>query len=118
MKNSFLLSLLYMLCCGLPVVSTAQSSCLVTHYNRKEYNAGSQNWSVDIDRQGFVYAANNDGLMKYDGVRWKLYPMPSRTIARSVSVSADGRIYTGSNEEFGYWEKDPETGLNGLNPKS
>ncbi len=100
-----------MLCCGLPVVSSAQSSSLVTHYNRKEYNAGSQNWSVDIDNQGFVYAANNDGLMKYDGVRWKLYPMPLHTIARSVSVSDDGRIYTGSNEEFGYWTKDPETGL-------
>ncbi len=111
MKNAFLFLLFYIFLSGLPVVSMAQSSCLVTHYNRSQYNAGSQNWSIDIDNQGFVYAANNDGLMKYDGVRWKVYPMPSHTIARSVSVSPDGRIYTGSNEEFGFWTKDQATGL-------
>ena len=44
--------------------------------------------------------------MKYDGVRWKVYPMPSHTIVRSVSVSPDERVYTGSNEEFGYWTMD------------
>jgi DNA-binding CsgD family transcriptional regulator len=87
-------------------ISVAQSSCLVTHYTRNQYAAGSQNWSIDLDKQGFVYAANNDGLIKYDGVRWKVYPMPARTIVRSVSISPDERIYTGSNEEFGYWDKD------------
>ena len=91
--------------------SLAQSSCLVTHYTRNAYGAGSQNWSVDMDKQGFVYAANNNGLMVYDGVQWKLYPLPSRTIMRSVSAGPDGVIYSGSHEEFGFWKRDEKLGL-------
>ena len=92
-------------------VTLAQSSCLVTHYTRNAYSAGSQNWSVDMDKQGFVYVANNNGLMVYNGVQWKLYPLPSRTIMRSVSVGTDERIYSGSHEEFGYWKKDEKLGM-------
>jgi len=92
-------------------VTAAQSPCMVTHFTRYQYAAGSQNWSLDIDRQGFVYAANNNGLLKYDGVRWQIYPLPSHTIVRSVTVGSDDRIYTGSNEEFGYWSKNPVAGL-------
>lgn len=92
-------------------ISVAQSPCMVTHFTRNQYAAGSQNWSLDIDRQGFVYAANNNGLLKYDGVRWQVYPLPSHTILRSVTVGTDGRIYTGSNEEFGYWSNNKASGL-------
>ena len=111
MKNIFIHSLLCLSLLASAAVSVAQSSCLVTHYNRNQYAAGSQNWSLDIDKQGFVYSGNNNGLLKYDGVRWKLYPLPSRTIVRSVSISLDEKIYTGSNEEFGYWDKDEALGL-------
>ncbi|MEI6059481.1 MAG: triple tyrosine motif-containing protein [Bacteroidota bacterium] len=93
-------------------VCSAQASYLVTHYNRNQYAAGSQNWSVDMDRQGFVYVANNDGLLVYDGVKWKLNRIPARTIIRSVSAASDGRIYTGSYEEFGYWELNKQRVLN------
>ena len=111
MKNSFVSLLIILFAVFSTVVSVAQPSCLVTHYSRSHYLAGSQNWSIDMDKQGFVYVANNDGLMKYDGVRWKVHPIPLHTIVRSVLVSADGRIYTGSNEEFGYWTKDLSKGL-------
>jgi DNA-binding CsgD family transcriptional regulator len=92
-------------------VSEAQTSYQVTHYSRNQYAAGSQNWSVDMDKQGFVYVANNKGLMVYDGVDWKIFPLPSRTILRSVACSNNDLIYTGSHEDFGYWEKDASEGL-------
>ncbi len=85
---------------------SAQGGYLVTHYTRHEYKAGSQNWSIDTDRNGFVYSANNDGLLIYDGSYWKLFPNPGQTIMRAVSVAPDGKIYTGSYEEFGYWQTD------------
>ena len=49
--------------------------------------------------------------MKYDGVRWRIFPMPARKIARSVSIGNDEKIYTGAIEEFGYWTKDAAKGL-------
>jgi DNA-binding CsgD family transcriptional regulator len=106
MKNAVTCLMFLLNVFAINTFTSAQTSCLVTHYNRSQYSAGSQNWSVSMDKQGFVYAANNEGLLKYDGVKWKVYPLPSRAIVRSVSVNEDGRIYTGSNEEFGYWTQD------------
>ena len=83
-----------------------QNSFLVTHYSKQDYKAGNQNWSLDADKAGFIYAANNDGLLMFDGAKWELYSNPDQTIVRSVYASPDGRIYSGSFEECGYWEKD------------
>jgi len=83
----------------------AQSSYLVTHFSRSQYQGGSQNWSIDMDKKGYVFVANNEGLLVYDGVKWKLHRIPAQTILRSVSAAIDGRIYIGSYEEFGYWKE-------------
>jgi len=111
MKNIFIVSVICLSLLASNAVIIAQSSCLVTHYSRSQYAAGSQNWSIDIDKQGFIYTANNNGLLKYDGIRWEMFPLPSRKIVRSVSISPDEKIYTGSNEEFGFWSKDVALGL-------
>ncbi|MBN2805053.1 MAG: hypothetical protein JXR22_00200 [Prolixibacteraceae bacterium] len=78
----------------------------ITHFSRQTYKASEKNWSVDIDSQGYVYFGNNRGLLQYDGERWELYQLPGKTIIRSVKVGPDNKIYTGSFEEFGYWERD------------
>lgn len=77
----------------------------VTNYSVKAYNGASQNWDVSSDENGVVYVANNDGLLRYDGQRWKLYRLPNKTTIRSVFCQGK-RIYTGSYEEFGYWQED------------
>ena len=92
--------------------SFGQSSYIVTHYSKQDYGAGSQNWSIDTDDQGFIYVANNHGLLTYDGAHWKLFRMPDQTILRSVTVSKGNRIYTGSFEDFGYWEEDSAHEMN------
>lgn len=55
----------------------------------------------------FLYFANNEGLLEYNGTTWRLYPSPNETIVRSVKVIKK-RIYTGCYMEFGYWEKQPD----------
>jgi len=107
MKNRFPGSyILLTLLLALPGLCLSQSSFLVTHFNKQDYNAGNQNWSIDSDPDGFIYAANNDGLLIFDGTDWSLFRNPDQTIVRSVHASSDGRIYTGSYEECGYWQKD------------
>lgn len=107
--SGFLVTLVFI--CLWVTVCYSQTSYIVSHFTRSQYAAGSQNWSVDMDKQGFVYVANNDGLMMYNGVNWKLYPLPSRTIVRSVAAGQDNLIYTGAFEEFGYWTKDASAGM-------
>ncbi len=71
------------------------------------YNAGNQNWMISQADNKYVYIANNDGLLEYDGSRWLLYPSPNNTILRAVKVVKD-RVFTGAYMEFGFWKKNPK----------
>ena len=75
----------------------------VTNYSSRDYNAASQNWGLSTNAEGVLYAANNEGLLRFDGQRWEVFTLPNFTTIRSVFCK-DNRVYTGSYEEFGYWE--------------
>ncbi|KAA6352375.1 hypothetical protein EZS27_000325 [termite gut metagenome] len=77
-----------------------------TNYSVHNYNAGNQNWSVTQDKEGRVYFGNNQGVLEYDGMHWKLYQLPNNDIVRCVYYSNDRRLYVGSYEEFGYFVRD------------
>lgn len=65
----------------------------------------NQNWNIYRNPvTGFVYFANSGGLGEYNGITMKMYMLPFRQSIRTVYVSEEGRIFTGSFEEFGYWE--------------
>lgn len=76
----------------------------IIRYLTSDYKAGNQNWKISQDANNFVYFANNDGLLEFNGAEWNLYPSPNETIIRSVKVFHD-KIYTGCYMEFGYWER-------------
>lgn len=76
----------------------------IYNYRIFDYNAASQNWDVAVDSTGVLYASNNKGLLSYNGEEWVLNKLPNNTIIRSVRVIGN-KIYTGSYEEFGYWQK-------------
>lgn len=78
----------------------------VVNYEKLQYNAGAQNWDIRQDVQGRIYFANNEGLLCFDGIYWKLYPLPNRTIARSIEFGEDNRIYIGGQDEIGYFAPD------------
>ncbi|MDH4070484.1 MAG: hypothetical protein OEV30_08670, partial [Ignavibacteria bacterium] len=78
---------------------------LIRHVPPKEYGASGQNWAVVQDRRGFLYFGNTEGLLEYDGVTWRLYPVPNGTV-RSMTVSNSGVIFVGGIDEFGYLDTD------------
>ncbi|PKB15520.1 triple tyrosine motif-containing protein [Flavobacterium sp. 5] len=82
------------------------SQCLppIVNYAPNLYGAGNQNWMISQDKNQFVFFANNEGLLEFNGSYWQLYPSPNETIIRSVKVIGD-RIYTGSYMEFGFWKR-------------
>lgn len=75
----------------------------VVNYYKSTYSAGLQNWDIRQDNNGTIYIANNEGLLSFDGKYWKLYPLPNKTIVRSIEIGADNRIYAGGQDEFGYF---------------
>src|SRR5690606_41647879 len=77
---------------------------LVFHYNKSVFQGGSRTWDIKQDSRGILYFANNDGLITFDGGYWKLYPLPNRTIVRSLYIDDNDRVYVGGQGEFGYFE--------------
>ena len=78
----------------------------IINYTKQAYDAGTQNWDIRQGRNGVLYFGNNEGLLSFDGTFWKLYPLPNRTILRSIEISKDQKIYTGGQSEFGYFAAD------------
>lgn len=76
----------------------------IVKYSSSVYGAGNQSWMISQDDENYLYFANNDGLLEYNGTSWQLYPGPNETIIRSVKVIGN-KVYTGSYMNFGYWTR-------------
>ncbi len=73
------------------------------NYTKLDYNGGLQNWDIKQDKNGIIYIANNEGLLSFDGVYWKINPLPNKTIVRSIFINTDNKIYVGGQNELGYF---------------
>lgn len=69
------------------------------------HGAANKNWAVDEDERGFVYFGNDQGLLEFDGVQWRLHELPHASVIRSVAVESHTTLYTGGYEEFGRWDR-------------
>ena len=74
------------------------------HYAPQEYGQDTQNWAVAQDDRGLLYVANNDGILQYDGERWRLIPTRTGTIVRSLAT--DSLVYAGAKGDFGVLRPD------------
>lgn len=74
--------------------------------DRHEPSVGErpQNFAVVQDARGIVYVGNYNGVMQFDGERWRLLQLPNREIVRSLAV-AGNRVYVGGYNSFGYTEE-------------
>lgn len=89
-----------------PVRAQELGSPFIRNFTPKEYGADSQNWAVVQGPRGVIYAGNNQGILAYDGVRWRLIRTPGRSTVRSLAEDAAGRIFVGAVGELGYLAPD------------
>ena len=78
----------------------------IINYNNLSYKAGTQNWDAGQDKLGIMYFGNNEGLLTFNGTFWNLYPLPNKTVVRSLAIDPNGRIYVGGQDEVGYFFPD------------
>jgi ligand-binding sensor domain-containing protein/DNA-binding CsgD family transcriptional regulator len=76
------------------------------HFSKTDYKGGTQNHDIIQSSEGFIYVANNNGVLEYDGIHWVLHPLPNKTIARSLTASKDGKLFVGGQNELGYFTMD------------
>ena len=83
----------------------------ITNYNRHTYQSGNQNWMISQHQNGWMYFANNKGLLEFDGVSWQTYSIHNSKV-RAVNAGPDGKIYVGGINQFGYFVPNRLGGLN------
>lgn len=85
-------------------VAVSQELPPIQIFSPQDYGAEDQNWAISQDEDGFIYIANNEGLLEFNGAKWQLYDSPNKSIIRSVNVIND-KIYTGCYMNFGFWSR-------------
>ena len=75
---------------------------LLRRYGAEDYGATPDHLGITVDRDGRLYVANVEGILRYDGDKWQLIALPGKAIGRSVELGRDGRIYVGSIDTFGW----------------
>ena len=68
----------------------------VTNFSVADYSAGTQNWQLLTTSNGWLYAANNYGLLEYDGSQWRIYGMYYGNLPRSIAALDDKAIFIGA----------------------
>jgi len=113
-KNVFIRVLAFILCLPGFTPSKAQDKAYgipqTEYFSRRAYGAATQNWCITQGHNDMLYFANNDGVLEYDGVRWKLYQDMGAYVIRSVKSIGD-RIYAGTFGELGYFSSENNQNL-------
>lgn len=79
----------------------------IQNYDRFYFKGGTQTWDIISTFKNRITAANNEGLLIFDGHKWDKYSLPNKTILRSVAYdAASQKIYTGGQDELGYFQPD------------
>jgi signal transduction histidine kinase/CheY-like chemotaxis protein len=75
-------------------------------HTRDEFGGYGQVWSIVQDKRGIIFIGTSGSeIREYDGVSWRKILTPSNT-TRSMSMDDNGRIWVGSNANFGYLAPD------------
>ncbi|CAH8293797.1 YXYXY domain-containing protein [Mariniflexile fucanivorans] len=105
MKSNAHIALCYLLLLFIFNNLLAQELPPIQKFSPTDYDGENQNWMISQAPNKFIYVANNEGLLEYNGAKWTMYPSPNNTIIRAVNA-IENRIYTGCYMEFGFWERD------------
>ncbi len=87
-----------------PVVFSQQGSPLLTHYTESR-DIENQSWAICQDENQVMLFANRKGVLSFDGQDWLTIKIPTIPYAMQKNP-ADGKIYIGGDDNFGYIEQD------------
>lgn len=80
------------------------------NFTPAEYQQRGKIWSIDSAPNGIAYMATDGGVVEYDGQNWRAFK-GSEGFTRSIVVANDSMFYTGSDLDFGFWERNKQFGF-------
>jgi len=76
------------------------------HFDTLNVGNNPQNFTIKQDEKGFIYIGNGAGILIYDGVDWQNINYGEQQAFRDFELSKDGKIYTGTNGDLGFFSVD------------
>lgn len=84
--------------------ASADWNNFIINYNKNIYGKGSQTWEIASYNENWVYFANQNGMLQYDGNEWSKFTLNNLSDIRSILPSqGQKRIFVGGINEFGYF---------------
>ncbi|MFT4600194.1 MAG: serine phosphatase RsbU (regulator of sigma subunit) [Arenicella sp.] len=80
----------------------------IRKFDHNEQNGGFQNWDIIQNNEGYIYVANNEAVLEFNGNSWTKFSFENQEHPRSFAKNHKGEIFVGGNNEFGkvdYTEK-------------
>jgi len=71
-------------------------------YGSADYRIVAQFWQAAQTPDGQMHFAGGQGVLSFDGERWRFFPVPMAT--RSLLTGEDGKMWVGGTNDFGYVE--------------
>lgn len=78
---------------------------VINYTSKDDYRADRDVWDAAQDSTGTLFFGNAQGVLTYNGVSWSLFSLPKKTAASSLAVNASGRVFVGSEDEFGFFSR-------------
>ena len=73
----------------------------IDNYSTADYNAYPQNWGVTQTQDGKIFFSNQQGVIVFDGIKWKFINTKEEKPARSIVTGVDGKVIVGTVGDFG-----------------
>ncbi|HRI82304.1 MAG TPA: histidine kinase dimerization/phospho-acceptor domain-containing protein, partial [Opitutaceae bacterium] len=83
---------------------------LMVNYSPRSYEGHNQVFGGFQAEDGLFYFTAGEFVLQYDGARWTRIKLPS-PYTRGMTLGADGRIYVGAVDEFGYLARQADGSL-------
>lgn len=107
MKRLFSITLFISAIC-LQAMADGYSIPFFRNVTSVEYGAHNRNYDVACDDYGTVFVANFEGLIYYDGARWRKIHTPGISRVTCLAKDSNGRIWVGGFDVFGYLTTDKQ----------
>ena len=80
-------------------------------YDSEQTRAKPGHLALATSPDGELFTGNSEGVLRFNGVDWRLTTLPGRSPARALATGRDGLVYVGGYDTFGRLAPDGEGGM-------
>lgn len=78
---------------------------LMRVWQAEDYRASPLNTRLLVHPDGLIYVANDDGVLEFDGDRWRLLELPRKGAGRALALDSAQRLWVFGHDDAAYFER-------------